>query len=137
MVTDSEGNTVVDNSPNTIQAFKPNTAYTMTYMMQNGVENGTGTEAALWTVPVAGKTGTSRVVLENGKYFDEYGRFSNQGTFVGFFPAEDPQYSVICCVYSKPSKKSYYGGTIPAEAVRQLVDKIYCIDPYWQKHISE
>ena len=59
MMTDSEGNVVIDNSPNTIQAFKPNTAYVMTYMMQNGVEHGTGTEAALWTVPVAGKTGTS------------------------------------------------------------------------------
>ena len=59
MVTDSEGNVVIDNSPNTIQAFKPNTAYVMTYMMQNGVEHGTGSEAALWSVPVAGKTGTS------------------------------------------------------------------------------
>ena len=59
MVSDKEGNVVIDNVPNTIQAFKPNTAYTMTYMMQNGVEHGTGTEAALWTVPVAGKTGTS------------------------------------------------------------------------------
>jgi membrane peptidoglycan carboxypeptidase len=28
-------------------------------MMQNAVENGTGGEAALWTMPVAGKTGTS------------------------------------------------------------------------------
>ena len=100
-------------------------------------DGGTATRLKKARCTVAGKTGTSRVVLENGKYFDEYGRFSNQGTFVGFFPAEDPQYSVICCVYSKPSKKSYYGGTIPAEAVRQLVDKIYCIDPYWQKHISE
>ena len=59
MMTDSEGNVVIDNSPSTIQAFKPNTAYVMTYMMQNGVEHGTGSEAALWTVPVAGKTGTS------------------------------------------------------------------------------
>ena len=59
MVSDKEGNVVIDNVPNTIQAFKPNTAYVMTYMMQNGVEHGTGTEAALWTVPVAGKTGTS------------------------------------------------------------------------------
>ncbi|MDO4990414.1 MAG: PBP1A family penicillin-binding protein [Eubacteriales bacterium] len=59
MVSDKQGNVVIDNAPNTIQAFKPNTAYTMTYMMQNGVEHGTGTEAALWTVPVAGKTGTS------------------------------------------------------------------------------
>ena len=59
LVTDKEGNIVIDNAPSTIQAFKPNTAYTMTYMMQNGVENGTGGEAALWTMPVAGKTGSS------------------------------------------------------------------------------
>ena len=59
LVTDSEGNEVIDNSPSTIQAFKPNTAHVMTYMMQNAVENGTGGEAALWTMPVAGKTGTS------------------------------------------------------------------------------
>ena len=59
LVTDADGNTVLDNSPSTIQAFKPNTAYTMTYMMQNAVESGTGTEARLYSVPVAGKTGTS------------------------------------------------------------------------------
>ena len=59
LVTDKDGNIVIDNAPSTIQAFKPNTAYTMTYMMQNGVENGTGGEAALWTMPVAGKTGSS------------------------------------------------------------------------------
>ena len=66
MVSDKQGNVVIDNMPSTIQAFKPNTAYTMTYMMQNGVEHGTGTEAALWTVPVAGKTGTS------GNYKDRW-----------------------------------------------------------------
>ena len=59
LVTDYDGNTVLDNSPRTIEAMKPNTAYTMTYMMQNAVENGTGKDAALWTMPVAGKTGTS------------------------------------------------------------------------------
>lgn len=65
-VTDSDGNTVIDNSPQTIAAFEPNTAYTMTYMMQNAVENGTGTEAALWSMPVAGKTGSS------GEYKDRW-----------------------------------------------------------------
>lgn len=72
MVTDKEGNIVIDNSPKTIKAFEPNTAYVMTYMMQNGVENGTGKEAALWTMPVAGKTGTS------GDYKDRW--------FVGVTP---------------------------------------------------
>ncbi len=59
LVTDSMGNIVIDNQQETIAAFKPNTAHVMTYMLQNAVENGTGTEAALWTMPVAGKTGTS------------------------------------------------------------------------------
>ena len=66
MLTDSEGNIVIDNTPRTIQAFEPNTAYTLTYMLQNAVENGTGTEAALWSVPVAGKTGSS------GQYMDRW-----------------------------------------------------------------
>ena len=66
MITDSEGNIVIDNTPRTIQAFEPNTAYTLTYMMQNAVENGTGREANLYSVPVAGKTGTS------GQYMDRW-----------------------------------------------------------------
>lgn len=66
LVTDSDGNIVIDNSPQTIAAFEPNTAYTMTYMMQNAVENGTGREAQIWNMPVAGKTGTS------GEYKDRW-----------------------------------------------------------------
>ena len=66
MLTDSEGSIVIDNTPRTIQAFEPNTAYTLTYLLQNAVEHGTGTEAALWSVPVAGKTGSS------GQYMDRW-----------------------------------------------------------------
>ena len=58
-ITDSNGNIVIDNTPRTIVAFRPNTAYTMTYMMQNAVESGTGGAAYLGFMPVAGKTGTS------------------------------------------------------------------------------
>ncbi len=66
MVTDSKGNMVIDNVPKTLVAFEPNTAYTMTYMMRNVVAAGTGTEAYLYSVPVAGKTGTS------GQYKDRW-----------------------------------------------------------------
>ena len=58
-VLDSDGNVVIDNTPETIVAFSPNTAHVMTYMLQNATANGTGTEAYLGTMPVAGKTGTS------------------------------------------------------------------------------
>ena len=66
LVTDKEGSIVLDNSPSTVQAFSPNTAHVMTYMMENAVENGTGTEANLHNMPVAGKTGTS------GEYKDRW-----------------------------------------------------------------
>lgn len=59
MVTDADGNVIIDNLPETIAAFEPNTAYTMTYMMQNATEAGTGSEARIWNMPVAGKTGSS------------------------------------------------------------------------------
>ena len=66
MVTDAKGNVVLDNTPRTIAAFDPNTAYTMTYMLRNATEAGTGTEARLWNMPTAGKTGTS------GEYKDRW-----------------------------------------------------------------
>ena len=59
LVTDDEGNTVIDNTPNTIQAFSANTAHVMTYMMENAVENGTGSDAYFANMAIAGKTGTS------------------------------------------------------------------------------
>ena len=59
LVTDKYGNTVIDNSPSTIQAFSANTAHVMTYMMKSAVDYGTGYEAQFGSQPVAGKTGTS------------------------------------------------------------------------------
>ena len=59
MVTDNKGNVVIDNAPETIQAFSENTAHVMTYMLQKNVEQGIAGEARIWTMPVGGKTGTS------------------------------------------------------------------------------
>ena len=86
---------------------------------------------------VAGKTGTSFGTYSGGSYRDELGRRKYQGTFVGFFPADDPRYSVICSVFSKPTSKQFQGGGIPARAIKNLVNGIYCIDPCFQPTLSE
>ena len=86
-------------------------------------------------VKVAGKTGTADV-FTNGKYVQADGSRKQQGTFVGFFPAEDPQYSVICVVFSKISKKEFAGGVIPASVVRDFIKEIYNIDPYWNETVE-
>lgn len=72
LVTDSYGNVVLDNQPRTIVAFSPNTAHVMTYMLQCAARWGTGYEAWIGNMPVAGKTGTS------GDNFDRW--------FVGVTP---------------------------------------------------
>ena len=57
--TDARGTVILDNSPETIVAFSPNTAYVMSYMLKNAAAAGTGSEANFWSMPVAGKTGTT------------------------------------------------------------------------------
>lgn len=99
-------------------------------------EEGTAKRLKNAKCTVAGKTGTSFAVMDASEagespYVDKFGRRKYQGTFVGFFPADNPKYSIICLVYSKPTHKSFQGGGLPALAVKTVVDNIYSIDPYW------
>ena len=110
-------------------------ADTITRALKAVTEDGTARRLRGAKCSVAGKTGTSFGTFPNGKYVDENGKRKYQGTFVGFFPSEDPQYSVICMVYSNPTGKSFQGGGIPARAVRTMIDKIYNIDPYFRDRI--
>ncbi len=59
MVKDRNGKIILDNQPETLQAFSKETARTMTYMLNNAATYGTGSEAVLSNMPVAGKTGTT------------------------------------------------------------------------------
>ncbi len=111
-------------------------ADTITRALVAVTEEGTARRLKNAKCTVAGKTGTSFATFENGQYSDAAGRRKYQGTFVGFFPAEAPRYSVICCVYSKPTRHQYQGGGIPARAVREVVDRLYDTQPYWQTAIT-
>ena len=83
---------------------------------------------------VAGKTGTARIAQEpknamrGNPYKNKKGQIQYQATFVGFFPAEQPKYTAIVVIYSKPSNEVFFGGTTPALTYRDIVDKIYALD---------
>ncbi|MBQ3765319.1 MAG: transpeptidase family protein [Bacteroidales bacterium] len=119
------------------------TADTVTRALMAVVDEGTATRLKTAKLTVAGKTGTAQVVLTPKErkgsadpYHDTSGRKKNQGTFVGFFPAEDPKYTILVTVYSYLSGMSFYGGTKPALAVREIVDNIYAIDDTWSDRIA-
>ena len=121
----------------------PATADTVTRALRAVVHSGTGTRLKNAKLPVAGKTGTAQVVLTPAErkgsadpYHDPMGRKKNQGTFVGFFPADNPKYTILVTVYSYLSGRNFYGGTLPALAVREIVDKLYALDGAWDQELK-
>ena len=112
--------------------------------LRSVVTDGTGSRLKNAKCPVAGKTGTARLLVnfeKNGKpvaaYQDDQGRKQHQGTFVGFFPADAPEFTAIVVVYSKLSRMNFYGGAIPANVFREIVNSIYCLTPGWSGELKE
>lgn len=140
------GKTVKSFGPEILNAsaFSKATADSLTKALTLVTLEGTGaTRLKNAKCTVAGKTGTARMVLDkeerNGSrdpYQDNEGRRKYQATFVGFFPAEDPQYTAIVTVYTKPTKQSVYGGVIPAMTFREIVDHLWALDSQWGEALT-
>ncbi len=88
-------------------------AATVRSMLVGAVQDGTGGAAALGSFEVAGKTGTAWRT-SHGRY-----RGSYTASFVGLFPAHDPQY-VILVKIDNPTGV-YYGGSVAAPVSRVVL----------------
>ncbi|MBL7738197.1 MAG: transpeptidase family protein [Chitinophagaceae bacterium] len=96
--------------------------------MEMVVTEGTGRPAFKdMPFPVAGKTGTAHVADGNIKYYDGV----YQASFVGYFPANDPQYSCIVVIRSKPHAAVHYGGSLAGPVFKEVATKLYAM--YVQK----
>ena len=97
------------------RVMSPGVAKAIRTMLIDVVEHGTAVQADLTTFAVAGKSGTARRT-ENGRY--AIGRYT--ATFVGLFPAEEPQY-VILVKLDDPSG-AYYGGATAAPVTKVVLE---------------
>jgi cell division protein FtsI (penicillin-binding protein 3) len=93
-------------------------------MLEAVVDHGTGSALKNPIYKVAGKTGTAQVAQNKGGY----NKTNYKGSFVGYFPADNPKYSCIV-VINNPTKGGYYGGAISAPVFREIADRIYATDP--------
>ena len=73
---------------------------------------------------IAGKTGTARVATGNTGYSD--GMYL--ATFVGYFPADNPKYSMI--VTFNNSKVGYYGATVAGPVFKEVSEKIFALQGF-------
>lgn len=108
---DSDGNEVETVEPTVLDtAFTPDTAFVMSQMMERVVTEGTGRQAAVPGVRVAGKTGTSTGVE---------GR--PHAWFIGFAPVDAPTIAVAVFVEAGGNiGENASGGSVAAPIASQL-----------------
>lgn len=92
---------------------------------------------------VAGKTGTARIVLNKEEragssdpFISANGQKKHQGTFVGFFPADEPKYTAIVTIWSGLTSQNFYGGAYPAAAFKDIVDAVWSLDSSWGEELE-
>lgn len=90
-------------------------------MLRGVVVRGTAQNAfKACLVDVAGKTGTARIINDNGRGYSN----RHMASFVGYFPADKPTYSIIVIV-NEPSAGDIYGASVAAPVFRDIANKIY------------
>ena len=91
--------------------MKPSTAAAVTSMMEAVVAEGTGTQAQIPGVQVAGKTGTAETQI---------GTAINNVWFIAFAPATDPQVAIAVTLEHVPGQ----GASFAAPVARQVMERL-------------
>ena len=113
----SDGTVLKANRPQYVwQAVRPETAKQVVGLLEQVVEpGGTGWQARLEGFRVAGKTGTSQKLDDEGAYSSQ----AHIASFVGIVPADAPQL-VIAITVDEPRRGGYYGGQVAAPVFRAI-----------------
>jgi cell division protein FtsI (penicillin-binding protein 3) len=129
----SDGSVVQEIEPQQIRrVVSEQTAKLLTDMLVSVVERGTGQEANIPGVRIAGKTGTAQQLTQGA-----YDRRNYTASFVGFYPADRPRVAMIVML-DRPTT-SIYGGTTAAPIFRRIVQKTMTmlqLDAQTQKNIA-
>lgn len=111
---DENGNLIKKFNPEKIRrVISENTAKTITNVLKEVVEKGTGTAAKIDGISVAGKTGTSQQLVDG-----TYSKADYNASFAGYFPAENPQICIL--VFLDRPKTSIYGGATAAPIFKNI-----------------
>lgn len=117
----------------TIKQFQPfilndsicsaGTLQQLTECLEYVVIEGTGKSLNSSYYRIAGKTGTALVANGSRGYDDKI----YQSSFAGFFPADNPQYSIIVVVKNKPHAAVFYGAAVAGPVFKEIADHIYAL----------
>jgi len=118
-ITDSMGNTVYTQPDVQRRVLSEETSAEMRKLLEGVVSEGSGKKAGVAGYRIGGKTGTAQK-YENGAIAQ--GKYVS--SFVGFAPADNPQYAILMII-DEPSSYAYYGSIVAAPYVGQVFEKIF------------
>jgi len=98
------------------RTIEPETAATLTTIMEQVVERGTARAAQMTGYTIAGKTGTA-AKLENG----HYQKSDYNASFVGFVPSRHPAITILVVIDS-PHGNGYTGGAVSAPVFKRIAE---------------
>lgn len=126
-VFDGSGKTIVPFNPKPVRrVLSANTASELSNMLVSVVSpEGTARRGRIEGFAVAGKTGTTQKIID-GKYSNRH----HVGSFVGYFPAENPKLVITVVVDEPKMQKGLlgYGGVVAAPAFSRIGS---AIASYW------
>lgn len=104
---------------------------TVQQALRGVVENGTASALKNDQYTVAAKTGTAQIAMGKRGYTTADGSRHYLGSIAGYFPADNPRYSMIVAFktyYKTGSDKAYYGGKLTTPVFRKIADRIFTSD---------
>ncbi len=75
------------------------------------------------TYGIAGKTGTAVTALNNKGY--NKGNKIYQASFIGYFPSNDPKYTMAVVIQNSNESKLVYGADVSGTVFKEISDRIY------------
>lgn len=118
-IVDVMGNTILDlKETDEKQIISPSCAEMISDMMRLCVTDGTGKNAHIAELALAGKTGSSETGWKNPD-----GTFKVHGWFAGFFPQNSPEYAIA--IFSDDGKSGAESCTIPFLEICRKINEIY------------
>ncbi|SHJ12378.1 transglycosylase domain-containing protein [Lutispora thermophila] len=107
-VLDRHGNVILDNTPEKHRVISEQVAYMMVDIMKGVIKGGTGGNAALSNMPVAGKTGTTSDMKD------------------AWFAGYTPYYTAVVWMgHDEPKAMNFTGGSYPAKLWKAVMQEVH------------
>ncbi|MFC1725429.1 penicillin-binding transpeptidase domain-containing protein, partial [candidate division KSB1 bacterium] len=119
-IVDDDNNIIYKSKPKVIRrVISRKTSRTILNFLEDVVGSGTGVNANIDGLKIAGKTGTAQKISEDGKH----SKSDYFASFVGIYPSDNPQLVTLVMIDS-PQGGEYYGSLVAAPTFKKILNEV-------------